>query len=763
MGGSREVPRARPEWVLDRPALRADLDDATAEADVTLVVAAAGSGKSTLLGEWADHRRAPVLWVRLRLTDTDPISCGQRIVAAVRTVVDDVVGEGLPDLTDERDRRRLAESLVSGARRRPGSVLVIEDLHRADPTTSLLLAELVDDVSRSLPVVVASRVDPHWPLSEWRLQGRVRELRQHDLDFDDAVAHELLQTIAAGRLRPEDASKLVDRCQGWAAGLVLSGLSARSSADPAAFAAAFSGADHSVADYLFDEVYAALDERERRFLLSTSVCQRFDAELAEALTGDEHAWALLRRLADRLMLIRPIPDLPGSYRYHDLFREMLRQQLDLEHPGRATTLVRLAADVSARRGDLAARCGYLAQIGDHAQIADLVAHRLREAFLDRTHRELLGCLELIPHDQRDLRTTLTMATVGLTTGLSSRVRDLCERAQGDPAFGADEAVTVDRLRCALVEWGEPPDAVIATSTRLLALGDEVGEGAQGLRLLTSVAGASHRAVALCSRGRARDLLGDAAGALADLAAVDDAAPDVVWAVYAAATHALVAAREGDAATAGGRASWALSAVREVGIDGHPMVASAHLARAVIALGHDDLVTTGVELDRSRIACLGNNRWVSLVEERIWRAELHRREGDVGGVKLCLDEIGLHPPAPPRLQSDLLALRARVHLDAGELAEAARLLHAVPVSTAAVRAAWAALPAPTLPGGVALTDREQEVLERLVTRRTSAEIGTELHLSVHTVKTHQRHIYQKLGVSSRRDAIAAAEVLGLIST
>jgi LuxR family maltose regulon positive regulatory protein len=182
--GGSTARRARPSWLVDRHELVAELERATQEADVTLVVAAAGSGKSTLLSQWCAAREEPVWWVRLRATDTDPLLCGQRIVTAVRDGTEEVLDKGPPDLTDARFRRRLAEALVVGARGRPGAVLVIEDLHRADATSALHLGEVVDEASGALPVVVASRVDPHWPLSEWRLEGRLRELRQHDLDLD---------------------------------------------------------------------------------------------------------------------------------------------------------------------------------------------------------------------------------------------------------------------------------------------------------------------------------------------------------------------------------------------------------------------------------------------------------------------------------------------------------------------------------------------------------------------------------------------------
>jgi LuxR family transcriptional regulator, maltose regulon positive regulatory protein len=61
----------------------------------------------------------------------------------------------------------------------------------------------------------------------------------------------------------------------------------------------------------------------------------------------------------------------------------------------------------------------------------------------------------------------------------------------------------------------------------------------------------------------------------------------------------------------------------------------------------------------------------------------------------------------------------------------------------------------------LTDAEVRVLESLALRLTYADIATELHLSLNTVKTHVRHSYMKLGASSRTMAIKRATALGII--
>jgi LuxR family maltose regulon positive regulatory protein len=70
-------------------------------------------------------------------------------------------------------------------------------------------------------------------------------------------------------------------------------------------------------------------------------------------------------------------------------------------------------------------------------------------------------------------------------------------------------------------------------------------------------------------------------------------------------------------------------------------------------------------------------------------------------------------------------------------------------------------APALAVGV-LTRREVEVLALLAERWSNKEIAERLVITVNTVRRHTTTIYDKLGVGSRREAVAAARALGLLS-
>jgi LuxR family maltose regulon positive regulatory protein len=62
----------------------------------------------------------------------------------------------------------------------------------------------------------------------------------------------------------------------------------------------------------------------------------------------------------------------------------------------------------------------------------------------------------------------------------------------------------------------------------------------------------------------------------------------------------------------------------------------------------------------------------------------------------------------------------------------------------------------------LSDSESRVLRYLPTNLSAPEIAEELYLSVNTVRTHMRHVYEKLGAHSRTEAVERARALGLVA-
>ena len=162
--------------------------------------------------------------------------------------------------------------------------LVVDDVHELGPDALRQLELLVLRAPPGLRFVLAARHDVRLGLHRLRLEGGLAEIREPDLRFTVAEAGELL--AAAGVELPEVAL-LVQRTEGWAAGLRLAALSLAGHPDPARFAAEFSGTERTVAEYLLAEVLDRQGEPVRRLLLRTSILERVKGDLADLLTGDQ--------------------------------------------------------------------------------------------------------------------------------------------------------------------------------------------------------------------------------------------------------------------------------------------------------------------------------------------------------------------------------------------------------------------------------------------------------------------------------------------
>ena len=171
------------------------------------------------------------------------------------------------------------------------------------------------------------------PLHRLRVGGRLGEIRSADLALDatDAAALVAEDGVVLG---PEDAALLVQRTEGWPAGLRLAALFLARD-EPGHGAADFGGDDHAVVEYLAEEVLARYDRPTcGSSCVRTSVAERVNASLAEELTGQTRGRQHLEELAASNTFVVALGPTREWYRYHALLRQMLRHRLSVEAPGR---------------------------------------------------------------------------------------------------------------------------------------------------------------------------------------------------------------------------------------------------------------------------------------------------------------------------------------------------------------------------------------------------------------------------------------------
>ena len=213
-------------------------------------------------------------------------------------------------------------------------------------------------------------------LARLRARGQLAEIRAGELGFsEEEAAAQLLGGMAGAGLAAEQARVLWQRTEGWAAGLYLAGLALRErkEGDLAGFVRAFAGDDRHIMDYLAAEVLAGVPPRVRAFLLRTCVLGRLSGPLCDAVTGSGGSQGLLEEIDRAQLFVVPLDNARRWYRYHVLFAEALRGELDRYEPGLAALLHRRAAAWYHQHGAVTEAVGHAIAAGDLADARELVA------------------------------------------------------------------------------------------------------------------------------------------------------------------------------------------------------------------------------------------------------------------------------------------------------------------------------------------------------------------------------------------------------
>ena len=334
-------PPPRPGAVL-RHQLLARLNQGLA-CKLTLVAAPAGSGKTTLVCAWAAAADLPSAWLSLDPDDSDPVRFLSYVLAALQTLQPDLghtIVAALQSPQPPPVEALLADLLNAVAALSERLILILDDYHviESDPVDRAL-AFLVAHLPPQLHLVIVTREDPALPLAQLRVRDQLSELRLADLCFarDEAAAF-FAQTMGL-RLDEAEVAALVDRTEGWAAGLQLAGLSLRSQGDRAGFIRSFTGSHRFVIDYLVEEVLDQQPLPLQRFLLHTAILDRLCGPLCDDVVAEPTVpgQATLEALERANLFLIPLDDERRWFRYHHLFSAVLRQRLHrLDVPGDTT-------------------------------------------------------------------------------------------------------------------------------------------------------------------------------------------------------------------------------------------------------------------------------------------------------------------------------------------------------------------------------------------------------------------------------------------
>jgi ATP/maltotriose-dependent transcriptional regulator MalT len=281
------------------------------------------------------------------------------------------------------------------------AALVLDDFHRLSigPARESIAA-FVDGAPASFQLVLACRSEPGLPLAAMRAHGTLLEVRAEELGFTCDEASSLLNDRLELGLEREYIDDLVARTEGWAAGLYLAALSLGGAEDRNAFVSTFGGASRHVLDFLVDEVLEAHEPEAQELMLRSSVLERLSGPLCDAVLERRDSATLLDALSRTNLFLVPLDDRGEWYRFHHLFAQLLRVELEHRSPGLAPALHRRAFEWHHGHGLADAAISHALEAGAFDEARDMIAGiRMQTlpvgrqatviAWLDRFPRELV--------------------------------------------------------------------------------------------------------------------------------------------------------------------------------------------------------------------------------------------------------------------------------------------------------------------------------------------------------------------------------------
>jgi LuxR family maltose regulon positive regulatory protein len=333
---------------------------------ITLVSAPAGFGKTTCISEWIDALELPVAWLSLDPADDDPGHFFTYLIAALQTV-DANLGqeiEGILRAGQLPPAEIISTTLGNDLLDLKGRFLLVLDDFQViqDPFILQILGKLLENPPPPLHLILLTREDPLLPLARLRANNRLTEVRAEDLRFTAPEADSFLNEVMKLSLSAADVDALERRTEGWIVGLHLAGLSIRGRDDPSEFIASLSGNHRFILNYLTEEVISRQSEEIQHFLLQTSILDRLNSDLCNAVTGRADSSALLEQLYHDNLFLIPLDEKGGWYRYHQLFADMLRDR-------QATLLKDNLAERHRRASGWYAGAGMVSEAIQHALIA----------------------------------------------------------------------------------------------------------------------------------------------------------------------------------------------------------------------------------------------------------------------------------------------------------------------------------------------------------------------------------------------------------
>ena len=707
---------------------------AAAQSPIITVAAPPGYGKTMLLAQWAERVGPRVAWVSCDDGDNDPVVLLSALAVALDRIepIDPTIFSALVSSgADITVVPRFVSAIA--AMHRPVTVV----LDHAEAVTNKQCLNTIAEFALRLPpgwqLAVASRAGVPLPVARLRAQGRIVEVSAEDLAMGPEEAASLLEGAGA-ELGKASIHEMLQRTEGWPAGLYIAALAIKAGTRRSEVGFTFTGDDIFMGDYLRSELLDRVSGAVASFLTRTSVLDRMCGSLCDAILDGEGSQRLLERLESRNLLIVPLDRRREWYRYHHLLQELLQAELRRREPELVQDLHFRAAGWYEANAMPEAAIRHAQAAADYDRVARLVLELAQPVWASGRVETVLRWMEWL----RDVTSAEHYGAIAVHGSLIFALL-------GQPSEAERWAAAAERA----TPVGILPDGSTMQGTLAYLRAILCRDGIAVMRRDAQIAwdglspASPYRATMLYTEGISYLLEGNPARA-----------------------DPILTRAFGDATRAGAL----------------PLAALILAERCAVAAERDGWPEI-IELAQRAVTIVEDGRlddyWTSaLVYAWATRAALHR--GDISKARFYLGRAARLRPlltyALPVVSVQALLELARCYLTLADPAGTAAILHQVHdilqqrpdlgVLTKLAGQLESQLESQlgktgaNAVGASSLTAAELRLLPLLSTHLSYREIGERLYVSSHTVKTQAYSAYRKLGASSRSEAVTRVHELGL---
>jgi LuxR family transcriptional regulator, maltose regulon positive regulatory protein len=403
---------------------------------VFLVSAPAGFGKTTCVSEWVNSlKQFQVAWLSLDSADDDPGRFFAYLLASLQTVNEHIGHEIAGTLRAgqlppaEVISTILINDILEFERE---FFLVLDDFHLLQEGFILAFLEtLLANLPPGLRLILITREDPPLPLAQLRANNCLTEIRAKDLRFKKEDIERFLREVMGLSISPSDINILEDKTEGWIAGLQLAGLSLREQEDPSDFIANLRGSHRHILAYLTEQVLDRQPEEIRDFLLQTSILDKLNRELCNAVTDHPDSHLRLERLLNANLFLIPLDDEGHWYRCHHLFADLLRNLQDRQKQNLCALLQR-ASQWYIQAGMTNEAIQHALAAEDYPFAVNLLEAHALDMVMQGYAKTVNGWVQNLPAEWglQSPRANLALAWTHLLRGAYSQAHPYLERLEG---------------------------------------------------------------------------------------------------------------------------------------------------------------------------------------------------------------------------------------------------------------------------------------------------------------------------------------------